>query len=979
MHVFLANPCAEFWEDVDTRRHRGKLRRAWTSNSDATCAGIAPRSPDDYGKEELKDLDQPPPTRDHSLLELWGNAGKANIFLWCARALWNFEYHSPSWVETEKHPDSLLKTVQYSLLRCSNELPRGLLADNSLQVLACADPGREVEELREHILDLVKSASVDYLTEIVVYVADIGAYVSHIQRVFGAFRQDDAEYIPFSVLGAPGTNSVFAQGMHTLLKIFEGHFDRAHVFALLRNQIVQCTRRFSPDNVAVWESWAEELGIFRGYNRRQREEMGDRGETATDSHTFELGIARLLIGNLAADPADMNLTLLAGDNAPAFIPIPPFRNFDTSDFDSIEAFCKLVEDLYICVSTLRACGTLSDSVDVAIKIVGDWMSVIPEEQTWNLAVEGRIRNEFLEALPAIKLQNSLGKREEPTQISEFVALALQCLPEELPAGSKAWSGGITFAPLRPAMIVPHKVVFALGLDATAFPGVSDKPGWDLLSHKQIVGDSDPVRDNRFAFLELLHAAQERLVLSFRARNMQKEELLQPSSVVCELESYLSQQGLRIPDEVLHEARCSVRRDIPWIVRESLENLVTPERFWGSWEASTVRLACIERETGMRTARHRHGTRFEAPAHPTANHVQTTAYDLRLFIANPLEYHLSRTLGLDIDEQPATMCATDEPLQSGALEMSELQKEIWSQLLALAFPENAMDSLETPEELADKAEDIARAVHADYVIRGCSPEAQLCSMEGQFLVNWARQCAAITLDLRTRFGSHKLLVNAGMSLGRPWMTGFVSIDMGEGKDCAVDCRHGFALVPRSAIGEIGIIAVKKEGDAKSNPDLWLTGTLQWLAEQHSERPDACTVQRVQLNRGNGKEQKAGWSAAPLAHTAPLPLRIWLADRIREMLLDRCADHLPFAVVKDITKQSKRNPISWDQRFAKVTVAGVEEKLSDGVHSPYSCFLEGFKLAEARIPFSDEPDKIRRDEKLLDLVKRRFAVMLKDMDP
>jgi exonuclease V gamma subunit len=961
MHVFLTNPCAEFWEDVDTRRNRSRLRRAWKNDSGKEDAGITSRSQGDYDKEDLKDIAQLP--RDHALLELWGNAGKANIFLWCAQAQWNFEYYSPGWVEEEGTPDALLKVLQYSLLRCQNELKGGLRGDGSLQVLSCPDPAREVEELREQILDIVENNTVKTLNEIVVYLPDPGAYVSHIHRVFGAFSRNDPAFIPYSVLGAPGSDSLFAQGMHTLLEIIEGRFDRAHVFALLRNPIVQSTRNILPDNVVIWEGWAEDLGIFRGFNKKHREEMGDKGQAVTDAHTFEFGIGRLLIGNLAAGPVDMRYQLLAGNNETEVLPVPVFRDFDTSDTGSVETFCSLSEDLYNDAERLTAQKSLSGSVEIMTGLVWSWFGTIPDEKTGTMAAEGRVRTEFLEALPAIKLQLDLAKRKDCTELKEFLALVRECLPEELPAGSKAWTSGITFAPLRPAMIVPHKVIFALGLDATTFPGTNEKPGWDLLSRKRIVGDSDSVRDNRFAFLELLHAAQERLILSFRGRNMQTEEELQPSSVVLELESYLKNQGLKIKTDTSNEERCLIRRDIPWIVRESLEEIEKTGRSHGTWDPAELRLARIANEPGARKATFRYGSAGGTPGNDTKESFRTSLYDLRKFFANPLEYHLSKTLSIEIDEQPATMGATDEPLQSGNLEMSGLQKTIWTEVLLRVFPGDNKDACTDIGKLAEEAEKNAAKAHREYVVRGKSPEAQFCIMEKQYLIAWARDCAEATLGLLQKFSDHKLMQNVDLSLKRPGCSGELKIDMGKGRECSIECRHGLALVPRSGIGETGIIVIKNEGEAKENPDLWLTGVIQWLADKkNNSRQD---IALIQLNRGNGKKN-VGSSLAGMKKQCDggQNIELWLGGLIRLMLIERSCDHLPFAIVRELCEISDDRILD----LKKLTRDNIEEQLSRE-HSPYHCYLEAFTLVDARIPDITDEDLQKR-------AQDRFAPMLEE---
>ncbi|MGB7568907.1 MAG: exodeoxyribonuclease V subunit gamma [Chitinivibrionales bacterium] len=963
MHVYLTNPCAEFWEDVDTWRSH-KYPRAWKYDSPQKNTGVPSRKPDEYGTKELEDFAHLP--KDPAPLELWGRAGKENIYLWCPQVEWNFEYLCPDWVERERPPDTLLKALQLALLRRESTLPgtasgRPWKDDDSLQVLACPDPAREVEELREQVLDLVEKNKIQRLNEIVVYLPDPATYVSQIHRVFDAFSPGDPGYIPYSVLGAPGSNSLFAQGILTLLEIVEGRFDRAHVFALLRNPLVQSTREIPPDSVAIWEEWAEELGIFRGFNKEHRARMGDKGQTITDAHTFEFGMARLLIGNLAEGPVDMKYRLLADDLAS---PIPAFRDFNTSDADSVEKFCSLVEALYSDVERLYDSLENSGAVDAIAGLVWDWFGTVPEDTPWNMTAEGRVRGEFLDALPALNGRNDLALRKDPIGLMEFLALLRECLPEELPSGSRAWTGGITFAPLRPAMIVPHKVIFVLGLDATAFPGTNEKPGWDLLAHNRIVGDSDQVRDNRFAFLELLHAAQERLVLSFRSRDMQKEEALQPSSVVLELESYLKDQGLKEKTVGQGEDRCLIRREIPLIIHESIENIKKSGRLRGTWDPSEVRLACIEGIPGIKKAMHRYGTAVQFLDNTTRGPLRTTIYHLRTFFANPLEYHLSKTLGIELDEQPTTMSATDEPLQSDALDMSGLQKTIWTELLFLVFPESMEDAWTDTHELGDEAEKIAGKAHREYCVRGGSPEAQLCFMERQYLVRWARDCAEATVGLRETFIDHRLMQNVDLSLNRQGASGELEVDLGEGRTCSVECRHGLALLPRNASGTMGILHIKNEGHAKDNPDLWLTGVLQGLAEQKLPEINKFAIRLVQLNRGDGE-----CDCAAIKRENIDTIMHWLVIQIQDMLLRHCADHLPFEVIRDLTKQDRKKGLSWKDRWAGVTNAAFEEKLSDDEHG-YISYLEAFKLVDARIP-----DKT--DDDLRDLAKARFAPFLEGL--
>jgi exonuclease V gamma subunit len=950
MHVLLTNPCAEFWEDVDTWRSR-RYPRQWDNTTET--AGIKPRKPGDYDKSELTGFG-----RDPRLLELWGNAGRENVYLWCPEAEWNFEYTYPLWIESDEAPETLLHALQFALLRRQSDLPDrpggAWTADGSLQVLAAPDPARETEELRGQILDLVLEKKIKYLNEVAVYLPDPAAYLPYIERVFGAFPKSDPAYIPYNVLGAPGSDSVFAQGMQVLCAVMEGGFDRAHVFALLRNPIVRKTLVVSTEQVAVWEQWAEELGVFRGYNKEHREEMGDAGLAVTDAHTFELGAARLLIGGLAASPVRLRYKLTldnSGAESTPFLPVPPYRDFDSSDAASVELFCALVEQLRSGTREVKAAleaKQLESAVDALRTLAESWLSDIPDDASRNAAAEGRVRRDFLDALPTICVQSGWAGRSE-LSLQEFLALVRECLPEELSAYSRAWIGGITFAPLRPAMVLPHKVIFVLGLDAAVFPGTNDKPGWNLLSHQRIIGDNDPVRDNRFAFLDLLHAARERLVLSYRARDMQKEEERQPSSVILELESYLKSQGL-VRTDADGKDRCTVERRIPWVVREE-EGPGT--RIWDPSEALLSHLI-----TGKR-ALHRFGTDSTPPAEQPV--LRVNAAHVAGFFANPFEYHLSRTLGIELDEQPSTMGAVDEPLESGAMELSSLQKAVWNKMLFRVFPKERKDEETAIENLIKEAASAAGELYDGNIACGKTPEAQLGRMEKQSFRQWAKECAEKTWALRKVFPEHRLLQNPDLSLGREEVGGGLKVDCGKHGPCDVECRHPLALVPRTWAGtdrKVAILHIKKEGYAADNPDLWLAGVLQWMAEKKSGS-NGLKIVLVQLNRGDGDRKKNGTNQAAMKEACEKghDINAWLAHLLVTMLKERCSDHLPFAAIKSRYKKDH-----WDN----ITAEALAEDL-EGDWGAYHCYLEAFKLTEARIPQTG-------DQELLKRARDRFAPIL-----
>ena len=949
LQVFLTNPCAEFWEDVNTsRRH---WRRSW--NRTSGNAGIPARHSDDFDRESLAAVTGTALPADQKLLELWGAAGKENIFLWCQDAQWNFDYHSPAWIDDERPPDTLLAALQYALLRREASLPEPAAAqpDGSLRLLACPDRRREIEEIREQILDLVYAGEVEMLNEVVVYCSDPTPYIPAIQRVFGCHSPDSAEYIPFCILGTSGRQTAFAQGMAALLDILHSRFDRAHIFTLLRNPIVQQTRGITPENITVWEMWSEALSIYRGFNREHRREMGDTGLTLTDTHTFEFGCARLLLGELSEGAALLDFSC-SGTGEP--LSVIPYRDFDTSDRASLETFCATIEMLHNDGRRLRS--AVATSIPTAVAALSDlvnlWLGSIPEDLVTDPVAEGNALRTFYDNLQTIALQQHLAGRIS-MPVDEFIILARGCLPEESPAGASAWTGGITFAPLRPSMVLPHNVIFAVGLDDVLFPGSGNRPSWDLLFHKRIIGDSDRVRDNRFAFLELLHCARKRLVLSYRSKDMQKESELHPSSTIQELESFLCVNAAAA-DHTPEQPDSPFRQEIPWIVHESLDVAAAAGRAHGSWNRSEIGLAAA---AGRDRVIHRYD--LSASVTPgdnaTAQTLRTTLYDLRRFFSNPLEYHLARTLGIDPDEPPPTLAAVDEPLESGNLALSIIQNEIITEIIRVIFPGSPAGSPVTADTLHQIARKEALRYHNLHCAAGGAPEALQEMAEKEFLLQWAASCVNPLLSVRERFPDHRLAEQCNLALGLGGLADTLTVELENRRSCSVSCVHQLALVPRDhrAFTTVAIIGISKGDSPRDNAALWLEGCLQWL--YNSTVGSVCTVTLVRFYRDDQAKKQCSVTMTdfvPPGGDKAQNIESWIKHLLDEMLVTHVCEHLPFA---EIAKFWKR-----------LSLEAIEDDLSSGFPA-YRPFLPALELTDAKLP------RINNEE-LAATARARYAPML-----
>ncbi|MFN9658856.1 MAG: exodeoxyribonuclease V subunit gamma, partial [Cyanobacteriota bacterium] len=76
------------------------------------------------------------------------------------------------------------------------------------------------------------------------------------------------------------------------------------------------------------------------------------------------------------------------------------------------------------------------------------------------------------------------------------------------------SGSLTISALEPMRAIPHRVLILMGLDAGVFPRQRQRPGFHLLETSRQLGDPDPADQDRYALLEALLSARDHLLITW---------------------------------------------------------------------------------------------------------------------------------------------------------------------------------------------------------------------------------------------------------------------------------------------------------------------------------------------------------------------------------------------------------------------------------------------------------------------------------
>jgi len=291
--------------------------------------------------------------------------------------------------------------------------------------------------------------------------------------------------------------------------------------------------------------------------------------------------------------------------------------------------------------------------------------------------------------------------EEPADLAELSETLRTLLEAEIPGSARAWGGALTFAPLRPSHILPHRLVVVAGLDGDKFPGEPTTGSLDLLSRGRILGDADPVADNRHAFLLAILSAQDRLVLSWRSRDLQKDEIRPPSSVILELETALR-------DGFLGEAftETALRRAVPLLARTGGILPNDPP----AWEVPSWDPPPLVRETPLERT-------TPSAAFPPK---RISLSSLLKFLENPLFHRIRRGLWSDPDQDDSTDEA-EIALESDALETSLRCRDLLGRFLT----DRTVSSQATVREILSLR-----------VWESGSPEGEFLESEARELESWA---------------------------------------------------------------------------------------------------------------------------------------------------------------------------------------------------------------------------------------------------
>ena len=428
-----------------------------------------------------------------------------------------------------------LGRLQRALLELGEETSLGR-ADDSLCFRACHNKLREVEVLRDFVLQSLQRHPDLTPADFLVMAPDIREYASAIHAVFGC--GDERVRLPYSLADSP--RELESELVQTALQLVEECAPLPGSDALPPLEVAVLGRllevpaflaRFhleEEDARGLLRDLAEQGG-YRGGAFAAAAEAGEEGEVADDwriaagdgagdgvgGQSLRAGWQRLLLASARGGDPGLDNHLADATGLSRFLAM--LRQLDGTR----QALWRMDSEAAAQLAWQGLCGLFRARSE------GDFRELQALRSAGERVLEQRRRA-------------GAGGAISPAVLGAAVRAALGA--QGLERGYL--NGAITFCSLEPMRTVPAQVICALGMDAGAFPRSPPMQELDLMAAHPAPGDPGRREDDFHLFLHLLMNARRRLYFSYRGLDIRDNSVLLPAAPLAMLLQMLQGDPVR---------------------------------------------------------------------------------------------------------------------------------------------------------------------------------------------------------------------------------------------------------------------------------------------------------------------------------------------------------------------------------------------------------------------------------------------------
>ncbi len=385
--------------------------------------------------------------------------------------------------------------------------------DNSIQLVSCHSPLRELETLHDYLLSQLEADPELKPKDIVVMLPDVASYAPYIDAVFSSKK--GSHFIPYAIADrGAAQESPLVNSFLSLLSISLSRYAVSDILAIL--EVPAIARRFNinNDDLQRIKRWVNEAGIRWGRDENNREQIG---VPAFEHNSWKFGLKRLLLGYALSDDSPLYLDTLK---------VEGIEGMEAQALGKLMSFIETVDEYH-------ARFTEEATADVRLlqleQLIDDVYTITNDERAQLQEIRDSIK----------KLKTEL------TEASFYDALPVQVLQNwfnssltESKVGQRYLAGSLNFCTLMPMRSIPFNYVCLLGMNDGVYPRNQHPIGFDLMAQFGArKGDRSRRLDDRYLFLEALLSARQQLYISYIGASERDNSERIPSMLVSELLEY----------------------------------------------------------------------------------------------------------------------------------------------------------------------------------------------------------------------------------------------------------------------------------------------------------------------------------------------------------------------------------------------------------------------------------------------------------
>lgn len=650
--LYVPDPCRVYWGGL--RGERAMLREQ------------VERDPAGEATESLF-LEQ-----GHPLLAAWGRMGQHFVLALDDVGAEVDTRHFED--EAEREPASRLEGVQESIRQFRPELigeyVRPARADATLRVHACHTRLRELEVLRDALLDARRVRPDLKPSDIVVMMPDIHAYLPLLPAVFGEAGRHQGP-LPYHCadVAVARAHPLF-EAFRRLLDLPQSRLTAPELADLLATAPIAARLGVRGGDVDVLMRWLESSRAAWGLDGGFRARFG---VPPIAEHTHAWALDRMLAGYVFGPGGDEEVAAVTLPDGSAIAPVVGVHGPQAALLGALDRL--LLELREICVDGGRRLRAKDWAARLEQRIDGLFL-VEPGDHDGREALGTLLQ--FVRGIADEPGESGLDPELDFSVVREILRARLDGVPER----QRFLLGGVTFCGMVPQRAIPFEVVAVLGLNDGEFPRTVADGGLDPMSRHPRLGDRDVRSDDRYLFLETVMSARWRLHLSYIGEGVRDGKPRNPAPPLAELMAALDAgAGVERDAPAGESDEARGKRLRPWWVRHPLQPF-DPRYFDGADPALYSFSASF---AGMRAGRAPAAARpfvdTVAAAGLEAVEAPIALSDVLAYYRDPAKQLLEGALALRLDALAEDRLRESEPLEPKVEALDRVGARLFTELAA----------------------------------------------------------------------------------------------------------------------------------------------------------------------------------------------------------------------------------------------------------------------------------------------------------